>query len=71
MNDQHQVVVTNIRMPFWSMVWFLVKLAIASIPALIILWLMMAVVLAVLGFVGLAWLPWEGTTWHSSGGLGV
>jgi hypothetical protein len=31
------VTVTDIRMPFWSMVVFLVKMAIAAIPALIIL----------------------------------
>ena len=31
------VVVTNIKMPFWSMVWFMTKWALASIPATIIL----------------------------------
>ena len=32
-----QVVVTNIKMPFWAMVAFMVKWALASIPAFIIL----------------------------------
>ena len=32
-----EVVVTDIRMPFWSMVWFMVKWSLASIPAFIIL----------------------------------
>ena len=32
-----QVTVVDIQMPFWSMVVFLVKFAIASIPAVIIL----------------------------------
>jgi len=32
-----EVVVTNIKMPFGSMVVFMVKLAIATIPAMIIL----------------------------------
>jgi hypothetical protein len=32
-----QVVVVDVRMPFWSMVIFLVKLAIASIPAFVLL----------------------------------
>ncbi|WP_295406857.1 hypothetical protein [uncultured Thiocystis sp.] len=32
-----QVTVVDIQMPFWSMVVFLVKVAIASIPAVIIL----------------------------------
>lgn len=31
------VIVTDIRMPFWSIVIFMVKAAIASIPAMIIL----------------------------------
>ena len=33
----NEVVVTNIKMPFGSMVLFMVKLAIATIPAMIIL----------------------------------
>ena len=32
-----EVVVTNIKMPFGSMIVFMVKLAIATIPAMIIL----------------------------------
>ncbi|MGD8339048.1 MAG: hypothetical protein PVJ29_18310 [Desulfobacterales bacterium] len=32
-----EVVVTNIKMPFGSMIIFMVKLAIATIPAMIIL----------------------------------
>ncbi len=32
-----RVIVTDIHMPFWSMVRFMVKWAIAAIPALIIL----------------------------------
>ena len=35
--DYREVVVTNIKMPFGSMVVFMVKWAIATIPALIIL----------------------------------
>ncbi|MGH0028708.1 MAG: hypothetical protein ACQGVC_02885 [Myxococcota bacterium] len=37
MADSERVVVTDIRMPFGSMVAFMVKWTIASIPALIIL----------------------------------
>ena len=41
-NDQliftkNEVVITDIKMPFWSMVGFMVKWAIAAIPAFIIL----------------------------------
>lgn len=35
-----RVTVVDIEMPFWSMVIFLVKLAIAAIPAMIILWVL-------------------------------
>jgi len=35
--ESKEVVVTDIRMPFWSTVWFMVKWVIASIPAFIIL----------------------------------
>ncbi len=44
MNEQ-PVVVVDIRMKFWSMVIFLIKLAFASIPAaivIIIVWVGMA-----------------------------
>ncbi len=37
-NQKQEVTVVNIKMPFISMVIFLVKLAIASIPACIIFW---------------------------------
>lgn len=35
--ESNRVVVTDIKMPFWSMVVFLVKLSIAAIPAAIII----------------------------------
>jgi hypothetical protein len=35
-NTRREVVVTDIRMPFWSIVIFMVKFSIASIPAMII-----------------------------------
>jgi hypothetical protein len=36
-DDKREVVVTDVKIPFWSMVVLLVKWAIAAIPALIIL----------------------------------
>ncbi len=33
--ERTEVVVTDIRMPFWSMVIFMIKWSIASIPAVI------------------------------------
>jgi hypothetical protein len=35
---RREVVVTDIRMPFWSIVIFMVKFSVASIPAMIILY---------------------------------
>jgi len=52
-NDKQEVRVTDIRMPFGSMVVFMVKWAVASIPALIILLVLSAVLWGFLaGFVG-------------------
>jgi hypothetical protein len=48
-----EVVVTDIRMPFGSMVAFMVKWTIASIPALIILFLLAAVASVILGALGI------------------
>ena len=41
--DRQEVVVTDVKMPFWSMVVFMVKWAIASIPAFVILLLIYGV----------------------------
>ena len=49
---QDEVVVINIRMPFWSMVVFMVKLALASIPAAIILTIIYFIAAALLGGLG-------------------
>ena len=40
--NTQRVVVTDIHMPFWSMVVFMVKWALASIPAILILTLIAA-----------------------------
>lgn len=50
-DNETRVVVVDIRMRFWSMVIFMVKLAIASIPAVLILSILWAVVAAVFGSV--------------------
>lgn len=44
-----EVTVVNIKMPFWSMVAFMVKWAIAAIPALLILMVLGAVIVSFLG----------------------
>lgn len=47
-NGEGRVVVTDIRMPFWSMVSFMVKWVFASIPAIIILSFVISIIMAVL-----------------------
>lgn len=46
--QNRNIVVTDIKMPFGSMVVFLVKLALASIPALLIIYVVMAVFVLIL-----------------------
>ena len=58
--DEQKVVVTcqvtDIRMPFWSMVVFMVKWVFASIPAMIIFSVVAGVIMAVLSIVfGTMW----------------
>ena len=48
-DSSHEVVVADIKIPFWSMVVLLVKWALAAIPAIIILVVIGAVISAVLG----------------------
>lgn len=49
MDKVNGVTVTDIRMPFGSMVVFMIKWAIASIPAAIILFLLGAFLTAIFG----------------------
>ena len=56
------MVVTDIKIPFWSMVVLMVKWAIAAIPAVIILMILAALVSVALGM-----LPGGG--WHHFWGM--
>ena len=47
-----EVNIVDIKMPFWSMVIFMVKVTIASIPAMIILTILGALVAAAFGSIG-------------------
>lgn len=47
-----QVKIVNVQMPFSSMVLFMIKLAIASIPACIVLAILWSVIMAVLAGIG-------------------
>ena len=48
--QDNEIVVNNIKMPFGSMVVFMVKLAIATIPAMIILSAVGALTFALINF---------------------
>ena len=48
-NAKREVVVTDIKMPFGSMVVFMIKWALASIPAFIILAVIWAIAIGVFG----------------------
>ena len=50
--EKHEVVVTDIQMSFKAMVVFMVKWAIAAIPAAIILFGLGVVLAAILGGIG-------------------
>lgn len=57
--EKQKVIVTDIKMSFWSMVIFMIKWTIASIPALIILSVLVAIVGALITalFMGIGLLP--------------
>ena len=46
-DGRQEVVVVDVKIPFWSMVVLMVKWAIAAIPAAIILFLLVAILISV------------------------
>ena len=59
--DRREVTVTDIKIPFLSMVVLMVKWAIAAIPAVIILMLLAALISFVLGMIpGAGWQQYWG-----------
>jgi hypothetical protein len=52
MSEEQHVIVTDIKMPFMSMVFFMVKWVIASIPAFFILAMIASIFAAFLGGLG-------------------
>jgi len=58
-DDKREVVVTDIKIPFLSMVILMVKWAVAAIPALFILFIIGALLTMVLGLIfGAGWHHW-------------
>ena len=54
---EQRVVITNVDIPFARLVAILIKWALAAIPAAIIVWLIMMVIVTVIGSIlGLGWM---------------
>jgi hypothetical protein len=52
-----RTVITDIDIPFWRLVAILIKWTFAAIPAAIIVWLIMMIIVAVIGSIfGLGWM---------------
>lgn len=63
-DDKREVVVTDVKIPFWSMVVLMVKWAIAAIPALIILLVIGGLVSMAIGAIfGGGFHHWEWNRW--------
>ncbi len=63
-DDKREVVVTDVKIPFWSMVVLMVKWPVAAIPALIILLVIGAVVSMVMAAIFGGGMPhWEMNRW--------
>jgi hypothetical protein len=63
-DDKREVVVTDVKIPFWSIVVLMVKWAIAAIPALIILLVIWAVASMVIAAIfGGGMHHWEMNRW--------
>lgn len=58
--EGQRVIVTDIRMPFWSMVVFMIKWVFASIPAMIILSLVMTILMLIIATL-------TGSVWNMHG----
>lgn len=50
--DYSEVIVTDIKMPFGSMVVFMVKWAVATIPAIIILSVVVSIIFGIIRSIG-------------------
>jgi len=63
-DEKREVVVTDVKIPFWSIVVLMVKWAVAAIPALIFLFLIGAVTSMVISAIFGGGMPhWELNRW--------
>ena len=50
--DKDRMILAGLDVPFWDLVWFMVKLALASIPAIIILSFIFFLIATLFGWMG-------------------
>lgn len=56
-SQPQRIVISDIDIPFWRLVAIFIKWTFAAIPAAIIVWLIMMVIVAVIGSIfGLGWM---------------
>jgi hypothetical protein len=60
-NDKEKVIVSGLEIPFWDLVWFMVKLALASIPAMFILYFFFVLFGLLFGGIADLFVPGPGT----------
>ena len=44
MEEVKKVIIAGLNVPFWDLVWFMVKLALASIPAIFIIYFFLVII---------------------------
>ena len=49
MEESKKVILSGLEIPFWDLVWFMVKLALASVPALFILYFIFSLLTMLFG----------------------
>jgi len=64
--DSREVIVVDIKMRFWSMVFFMVKWVIASIPAILILTIIWAISVVIFQAITGGGIMWHGRFFHPS-----
>ncbi|ADV45943.1 hypothetical protein [Nitratifractor salsuginis] len=55
--EKKRVIISGLDIPFWDLVWFMVKLALASFPAVFILYLFVVLFTMLFGAVSDLFIP--------------
>ncbi len=52
MEETKKVIIAGLNVPFWDLVWFMVKLALASIPAIFIIYFFLVIISMLFAAIG-------------------